>query len=76
MCIRDRLQTVLVQGQLHLDGLRADLAERQTEAQLLQDRVARAESPEAIIAAAQALGFTPADPTYLSLQPEADSTEP
>ncbi len=42
------LQTVLVQGQLRLDGLRADITEAQTESQLLRDEVARLSDPEVI----------------------------
>ncbi len=43
------LQTVLVQGQIHLDGLRADLADRQTEAQIARQSVAELESPAHLI---------------------------
>jgi len=68
------LQTVLVQGQLHLDGLRADVAERQTQVQALRDDVSRAESPAEIIEAAEALGLVVKDPTWLASQPEVDST--
>lgn len=60
------LQTVLVQGQIHLDGLRADLASRQAEAQELRAEVARLSSPEAIVAWAEAHGLVdPGVTTYL-----------
>ena len=65
------LQTVLVQGQLHLDGLRADVAERQTQVQLLQDAVSRAESPQAIQDAAAAQGLVPHEPIWVPSPPEA-----
>jgi hypothetical protein len=70
------LQTVLVQGQLHLDGLRADLAEAQTEAQLARDRVAQMESPAAIIDAAEAMNMVPLEPTYITPDPEAGDPAP
>jgi hypothetical protein len=70
------LQTVLVQGQLHLDGLRADLSERQVQAQIDRDEVARAESPEALISAAEAQGFTPSDPIFTPAIPEAGAAAP
>ena len=56
------LQTVLVQGQLHLDGLRADLAERQTEAQLARLGVAEAGSPDNILDPGVGPGHDPARP--------------
>jgi cell division protein FtsL len=70
------LQTVLVQGQLHLDGLRADVAERQTEAQEQRAAVAEAESPAALIAAAEEQGFIPVDPIWVLPSAEASSTVP
>jgi hypothetical protein len=70
------LQTALVQGQLHLDGLQADVTERQAELQTLQNAVSTAESPDQIIAAAEAQGLVVHDPTWLASQPEATTTEP
>jgi hypothetical protein len=70
------LQTVLVQGQVRLDGLRADVAERQTEVQLLRDDIARRESPENIVGAGEAMGMVAMDPTYVSQMPEADAVTP
>lgn len=70
------LQTVLVQGQLHLDGLRADLADRQTEAQILRERVAEREAPENLIAAAEAQGLAVTDPDYLPGVNEAPEPTP
>jgi hypothetical protein len=70
------LQTVLVQGQLHLDGLRADVAERQTQVQLLRDAVSRGESPAAIQAAAEDLGLGPHEPTWVTSPPEATPNVP
>jgi cell division protein FtsL len=52
------LQTVLVQGQIHLDGLRADLAVRQAQAQELRAEVAELSSPANIIEAARGLNLT------------------
>lgn len=57
------LQTALVQGQLRLDSVRGDLADRQTEAQVLRAEVARLSSPEHIIAEAEGLGLVPPDRT-------------
>jgi hypothetical protein len=70
------LQTVLVQGQLHLDGLRADLAERQAQVETLQADVAAEESPEAIQQAAAAQGLVEHPVTWLSSPPEATSSTP
>jgi cell division protein FtsB len=61
------LQTVLVQGQIHLDGLRADVAETQVEARILQAEVATLESPAHILEQAEAMGMIPPeDITYLT----------
>ena len=68
------LQTVLVQGQIHLDGLRADVAERQTEARTLRADVAAAESPAQLIEAARGLGLVPPDQTNYVLQPPGEGT--
>ena len=70
------LQTVLVQGQIHLDGLRADVADRQTEAQVLRHQVDELESPEHLIGAAESMGMVQLDPTFVSSPPEADPTAP
>ena len=71
------LQTVLVQGQIHLDGLRADVAERQTEAAVLQQDVAAMESPENIIRQAEAMGMvTPDHVNFLVPPAEATPTTP
>ncbi len=71
------LQTVLVQGQIHLDGLRADVAERQVELRTLQEEVAIAESPENIIRQAEAMGMVAPDHTNWVLPPaEVTSTTP
>ncbi len=71
------LQTVLVQGQIHLDGLRANLAERQTEAQLLHQEVAVLESPEHVWdVAINDLGMVESDPRYILPPAEATPTAP
>ena len=70
------LQTVLVQGQIHLDGLRADVADRQAEVQLARDTVARLESPENIIGTAEGMGMEPMDPTYVPRLSEAGAGTP
>ena len=57
------LQTAIVQGQLRLDGVRADVAERQTDAQVLRAEVARQSSPENVVAEAEGLGLVPPDHT-------------
>lgn len=67
------LQTVLVQGQIHLDGLRADVAERQTETRILQEEVATLESPEHVRdVAINQLNMTESDPEYI-LPPAEDA---
>jgi len=66
------LQTVLVQGQIHLDGVRADAAERSAEVQLARARVAELESPENIIGQARAQGLVEVDPIYVpGLRPDS-----
>lgn len=71
------LQTVLVQGQIHLDGLRADVAQREAEAQALRLEVSTAESPTELMARAQDLGLVvPEDIAYVSQVPEATPPSP
>jgi cell division protein FtsL len=65
------LQTVLVQGQIRLDGLRADLSERQATAQELRAEVGRLGSPQNIVAGAVAQGMVvPTDVSYIPTPPE------
>lgn len=62
--------TLLVQGQLRLDGLDADLRVEQARYQVLRTKVAEMESPARVVAAAEQLGMvTPEDLVYL--QPAA-----
>jgi cell division protein FtsL len=62
--------TVLVEGQVHLDELDAQLATEQARYQELRTEVARLESPDRIVEAARAQGMvTPDDLVYL--QPSA-----
>ena len=70
------LQTVLVQGQLHLDDLRADLAERQTLAQIEREAVAEAGSPQNILDQARAMGLTEVPLEWIHPAPGADSPAP
>ncbi len=70
------LQTVLVQGQIHLDGLRADVADRQTEAQLLRLEVAERESPAYLIDRAEAMGMVEQSLTFVQPPPEAGPSTP
>jgi cell division protein FtsL len=70
------LQTVLVQGQIHLDGLRADVADRQTEVQIARQQVNEAGSPGHLIDMAEGLGMVEQDPTFVSPPPEADTAAP
>jgi cell division protein FtsL len=70
------LQTVLVQGQLHLDGLRADVAEQQTHLQTLQAEVAAGESPEEIIRRAEELGLEAKPLNFLTSGPEETTESP
>ncbi len=63
------LQTVLVQGQIHLDGLRADLASRQAEAQELRAEVAAASAPANIIGAAERDGLVEPQASIFVLGP-------
>ena len=55
------LQTVLVQGQIHLDGLHAEVAEAEVRVQVLRAEVAQLESPGRVIDEALAAGMVPAD---------------
>lgn len=71
------LQTVLVQGQIHLDGLRADVGERQVQTRILQEEVATLESPANIIEQAEAMGMiAPERQVFLTPPAEAPSTTP
>lgn len=63
--------TLLVQGQIRLDAIDADLATEQARYQELRNEVAAMESPARIVGAAQELGMViPEDLVYL--QPEAE----
>jgi cell division protein FtsL len=62
--------TVLVQGQVRLDDLDAELVEQQALYQELRTEVAELESPTRVVQAANEMGMvTPDDLTYL--QPSA-----
>ncbi|MDP1819293.1 MAG: hypothetical protein Q8K58_05290 [Acidimicrobiales bacterium] len=64
--------TILVQGQVRLDGLDAQLSAEQARYQVLRKEVAEMESPERIVAAAEERGMvTPEDLVYL-LPPTSD----
>ena len=63
--------TLIAQGQIHLDELDAKVEAEQARYQELRKDVAQAESPERIVAAAEADGMvTPTDLEYL--QPPTD----
>ncbi len=63
-------QTVLVQGQIRLDGLDTQLTAEQARYQELRTQVAEMESPARVVAAAEAMGMVaPQDLVYL--QPDA-----
>ena len=65
-------QTLLVQGQIRLDGLDDQLTVEQARYQQLRNEVAEMESPARVVAAAQDLGMVvPDDLVYL--QPAADT---
>ncbi|MET1039622.1 MAG: hypothetical protein ABWZ90_01155 [Acidimicrobiales bacterium] len=71
------LQTVLVQGQIHLDGLHADVAARQAEVQLLREAVSEAESPAHIRdVAINQLGMVEPPVRYILPGPEAGAGSP
>lgn len=71
------LQTVLVQGQIHLDGLHADVAARQAEVQLLREAVSEAESPAHIRdVAINQLGMVEPPVIYVLPDPEAGAGSP
>lgn len=69
------LQTVLVQGQIHLDGLQADVAEAEVRVQDLRAQVGRLESPARILDEAGARGMVPSDGVR-SVVPAAGSSTP
>jgi cell division protein FtsL len=54
------LQTVLVQGQIHLDGLQAEVAEAEVEVQTLRAEVGQLESPGRVVDLAAQVGMVPA----------------
>ena len=63
--------TLIAQGQIHLDGVDAKVQVEQARYQELRKDLAQAESPERIVAAAEAAGMvTPNDLVYL--QPPTD----
>jgi cell division protein FtsL len=67
--------TVLVQNQIHLDDLDAQLTTEQARYQELRTQVAELESPGRVVAAAEELGMVaPQDLVYL--QPEAPTAPP
>jgi cell division protein FtsL len=70
------LQTALVQGQLRLDGLQADVAERQTEAQRLRYLVAEGGSPDNIRRLATEMGMAPKPQQFLVSDPEPEPATP
>ena len=71
------LQTVLVQGKIHLDGLHADVAARQAEVQLLREAVSEAESPAHIRdVAINQLGMVEPPVQYILPGPEAGAGSP
>jgi cell division protein FtsL len=77
--------TVLVEGQVHLDALDAQLVAEQARYQELRTEVAQLESPERIVQAANEMGMvTPEDLQYLTppapdvsaVEPTGDDDEP
>ena len=54
------LQTVLVQGQIRLDGLQAEVAEAEVQVQNLRAEVGRLESPGRVLDEAGGRGMVPA----------------
>lgn len=69
--------TVLVQGQVRLDALDAELAAEQARYQELRKEVAEMESPARIVAAAEALGMvSPDDLVYLQPTTPDSTTAP
>jgi hypothetical protein len=54
------LQTVLVQGQMHLDDLRQQISDTQAEAQQLRLDAAELESPTNVVQQAEAMGMVAA----------------
>ncbi len=70
------LQTALVQGQLRLDGLQADVAERQTEAQRLRNLVAEGGAPDNIRRLATEMGMGPKAQNFLVSDREPEPTSP
>jgi cell division protein FtsL len=69
-------QTVLVQGQVRLDGLDAQLTEEQARYQELRRDVAELESPERIVGAAHQQGMVTPDNLIYLLPPPADASAP
>jgi cell division protein FtsL len=69
------LQTVLVQGQIHLDGLQAEVAEAEVRVQNLRAEVGELESPGRILAEAGATGMVPADDVR-SVVPATEGSTP
>jgi cell division protein FtsL len=69
--------TVLVEGQVHLDELDAQLVAEQARYQELRTEVASLESPDRIVHAANEMGMvTPDDLRYLQPPPDASAAGP
>jgi cell division protein FtsL len=69
------LQTVLVQGQIRLDGLQAEVAAAQVQVQNLRAEVAQLESPGRVLDEAGARGMEPSIGVQ-SVVPEAVTGPP
>ena len=69
------LQTVLVQGQMHLDGLQQQISDQQAEAQRLQLEAADLASPSHIVEAAEQMGMVSA-PNGVTFVPTVSGDAP
>lgn len=71
------MQAVLVQGQLHLDQLQGDVAQREQDRDRLELQVNTLESPDRLAQAATALGMVPAPQVmFLYADPAAAGEAP
>jgi cell division protein FtsL len=69
------LQTVLVQGQMHLDELQQQISDTQAEAQRLRMEAAALDSPTNIVQQAEAMGMVAA-PEGVTVIPTVTGDEP
>ena len=71
------MHSLVVQAQFELDRVDQSVADRRSQIEERRVQVAQAESPAAVVAAAESLGMVPAtDRAYLVPEPTPDDSPP